>query len=99
MGAWAWAWENARVRGEGTPAAARDCRLAPCARAGGRYSCPDAPPPPCDRGARVSQGLLAGRHGITGLIPMVAHAFGKRYDLPVPLWLFVFGGAAVVFLS
>ncbi len=30
---------------------------------------------------------------------MVGHAFGKRYDLPVPLWLFVIGGAAVVFLS
>lgn len=28
-----------------------------------------------------------------------AHAFGARYDLPVPLALFVFGGAAVVFLS
>ncbi|HEY8755960.1 MAG TPA: hypothetical protein VIN65_06385 [Candidatus Dormibacteraeota bacterium] len=33
------------------------------------------------------------------LVPMVAHAFGKRYDLPVPLWLFVFGGALVVFAS
>ncbi|MGH7687443.1 MAG: hypothetical protein ACREN2_11595 [Candidatus Dormibacteria bacterium] len=32
-------------------------------------------------------------------IPILAHAFGKRYDLPVPLWLFVLGGAAVVFLS
>ena len=32
-------------------------------------------------------------------LPMVAHAFGKRYDLPVPLWLFVLGGAAVVFVS
>jgi hypothetical protein len=32
-------------------------------------------------------------------LPIVAHAFGKRYDLPVPLWLFVVGGAAVVFLS
>ncbi len=31
--------------------------------------------------------------------PILAHAFGKRYDLPVPLWLFVFGGAAVVFAS
>ncbi|MBJ7595196.1 MAG: hypothetical protein JF886_10110 [Candidatus Dormibacteraeota bacterium] len=29
----------------------------------------------------------------------MAHAFGKRYDLPVPLWLFVIGGAAVVFVS
>jgi hypothetical protein len=32
-------------------------------------------------------------------VPILAHAFGKRYDLPVPLWLFVFGGALVVFLS
>ena len=32
-------------------------------------------------------------------LPVVAHAFGKRYDLPVPLWLFVIGGAAVVFAS
>ena len=32
-------------------------------------------------------------------LPIVAHAFGKRYDLPVPLWLFVVGGAAVVFAS
>jgi hypothetical protein len=36
---------------------------------------------------------------LTGFLPMLGHAFGKRYDLPVPLWLFVFGGAAVVFLS
>jgi hypothetical protein len=28
-----------------------------------------------------------------------AHAFGARYDLPVPLYLFVVGGAAVVFAS
>jgi hypothetical protein len=27
------------------------------------------------------------------------HAFGTRYDLPVPLWLFVTGGALVVFAS
>lgn len=30
---------------------------------------------------------------------VLAHAFGKRYELPVPLWLFVIGGAAVVFAS
>jgi hypothetical protein len=30
---------------------------------------------------------------------MVAHAFGARYDSPVPLLLFVLGGAAVVLLS
>ncbi|HWF57717.1 MAG TPA: hypothetical protein VG520_05145 [Candidatus Dormibacteraeota bacterium] len=43
--------------------------------------------------------LHAAGDGIAGFIPIVAHAFGKRYDLPVPLWLFVFGGALVVFLS
>jgi hypothetical protein len=32
-------------------------------------------------------------------LPILAHAFGKRYDLPVPLWLFVVGGGAVVLLS
>jgi hypothetical protein len=30
---------------------------------------------------------------------ILAHAFGARYDLPVPLLYFVTGGAAVVFLS
>lgn len=30
---------------------------------------------------------------------MIAHAFGARYDLPVPLWLFVAGGALVVLAS
>ena len=30
---------------------------------------------------------------------ILAHAFGARYDLPIPLWLFVLGGAAVVVLS
>ena len=31
--------------------------------------------------------------------PASAHGFGQRYDLPLPLELFVTGGAAVVFLS
>lgn len=31
--------------------------------------------------------------------PILDHAFGKRYDLPVPLYLFVLGGALVVFAS
>jgi hypothetical protein len=30
---------------------------------------------------------------------VVTHAFGERYDSPVPLALFVLGGAAVVLLS
>jgi hypothetical protein len=36
---------------------------------------------------------------ISALLTPLAHAFGKRYDLPVPLWLFVVGGAMVVFVS
>ena len=31
--------------------------------------------------------------------PLLAHAFGVRYDLPLPLWLFVVGGALAVLLS
>ena len=30
---------------------------------------------------------------------VLAHAFGKRYDLPIPLYLFVIGGALVVIAS
>lgn len=30
---------------------------------------------------------------------ILAHAFGKRYDLPIPLYLFVLGGAVVVIAS
>ncbi len=31
--------------------------------------------------------------------PAYAHAFGQRYDLPLPLWLFIIGAAAAVALS
>jgi hypothetical protein len=30
---------------------------------------------------------------------LLAHAFGQRYDLPIPLYLFVIGGALVVIVS
>ena len=30
---------------------------------------------------------------------VLAHAFGQRFDLPIPLWVFVVSGAAVVVLS
>lgn len=30
---------------------------------------------------------------------VLTHAFGERYELPIPLWLFVTGGAAVVVVS
>jgi hypothetical protein len=36
---------------------------------------------------------------VLGQIFIGAHAFGSAYNLPVPLYLFVFGGAAIVFVS
>lgn len=32
-------------------------------------------------------------------LPALAHGFGERYDLPVPLWLYLWGAAAAVVLS
>lgn len=42
-----------------------------------------------------------GRPGIEGGIAdvVLAHAFGRRYELPIPLLLFVLGGAVVVLAS
>ena len=31
--------------------------------------------------------------------PVSAHGFGQRYDLPVPLWLYITGAGTVVFFS
>ena len=31
--------------------------------------------------------------------PALAHGFGQRYDLPVPLWLYLYGAAGAVVLS
>jgi hypothetical protein len=39
----------------------------------------------------VGVALLAG--------PAYAHGFGERYDLPVPLWLYLTGAGAAVALS
>lgn len=39
--------------------------------------------------------LLAG----LGTQPLYAHGFGERYDLPVPLWLYIFGAGSAVALS
>ncbi|HSX31709.1 MAG TPA: hypothetical protein VLF43_00465 [Candidatus Saccharimonadales bacterium] len=32
-------------------------------------------------------------------VAFFAHAFGQRYDLPLPLWLYIYGGAAAVVVS
>src|ERR1035437_1939019 len=47
------------------------------------------------RGPIATCGIILSVFDFAGL----AHAFGKRYDLPVPLYLFVIGGAVVVFVS
>ena len=61
---------------------------------------------PADSSAvRGRPGTLA--WGITGALlltatairPAAAHGFGQRYDLPVPLWLWVTGAAAAIVLS
>jgi hypothetical protein len=36
---------------------------------------------------------------VSGFGTPVAHAFGERFDSPVPIWLFALGGAVVVLLS
>jgi hypothetical protein len=36
---------------------------------------------------------------LAGACPALAHGFGQRYDLPVPLWLYLYGAAGAVLLS
>lgn len=36
---------------------------------------------------------------LTASVPAFAHGFGQRYDLPVPLWLYLYGSGAAVLLS
>ena len=36
---------------------------------------------------------------LAGAPPALAHGFGQRYDLPVPLWLYLYGAAGAVLLS
>jgi len=42
---------------------------------------------------------LAGAWLLAGATPAGAHALGGRLDLPVPIWLFVYGAAVVVVVS
>ena len=37
--------------------------------------------------------------GVAGNGQALAHAFGARYELPVPVWLFIVGGALTVTLT
>lgn len=50
--------------------------------------------------ARASVAMTGAFALVTGAAaPALAHGFGQRYDLPVPLWLWVTGAAAAVALS
>jgi hypothetical protein len=50
-------------------------------------------------GKKTVAGLLVVTLVFLGLQPAFAHGFGERYDLPVPLNLFIAGAAATVALS
>ena len=43
--------------------------------------------------------LLGSAVALAGAPPALAHGFGQRYDLPVPLWLYLYGSAGAVLLS
>lgn len=51
------------------------------------------------RRARLAAAIMAAPAAILAAGPASAHAFGERYDLPVPLWLYFSAAAAVVLLS
>jgi hypothetical protein len=36
---------------------------------------------------------------LAGASPVLAHGFGPTYDIPIPLWLYLYGAAAAVVLS
>jgi hypothetical protein len=43
--------------------------------------------------------LVAGIVGLVGATPAWAHGFGARYDLPIPLWLYLLGAGGAVAVS
>src|SRR3712207_1203381 len=58
------------------------------------------PVPKRTRGAAAPAAvLLWSAAALAGAPPALAHGFGQRYDLPVPLWLYLYGSAGAVLLS
>lgn len=49
--------------------------------------------------AVLAAALLCSTPVLAGARPALAHGFGQRYDLPVPLWLYLYGAASAVLLS
>jgi hypothetical protein len=48
---------------------------------------------------RVASAALAFSFILAGARPALAHGFGPTYDIPIPLWLYLYGAAAAVVLS
>jgi hypothetical protein len=48
---------------------------------------------------RVAVAALAFSPTLSGARPALAHGFGPTYDIPIPLWLYLYGAAAAVVLS
>src|SRR5215210_7670944 len=58
----------------------------------------------CARGSegmmrRVATAALTFSFILAGARPVLAHGFGPTYDIPIPLWLYLYGAAAAVVLS
>ncbi|MDQ3437599.1 MAG: hypothetical protein ACR2FR_08485, partial [Rubrobacter sp.] len=48
---------------------------------------------------RAAVAALAFSLILTGARPALAHGFGPTYDIPIPLWLYLYGAAAAVVLA
>src|ERR687897_1865274 len=48
---------------------------------------------------RVAVAVLAFSLILAGPRPALAHGFGPTYDIPIPLWLYLYGAAAAVVLA
>src|ERR687890_942090 len=48
---------------------------------------------------RVATASVAFCSGLVYADPAFAHGFGPTYDIPIPLWLYLYGAAAAVVLA
>jgi hypothetical protein len=51
------------------------------------------------RTRRLTAAALSFSLILTGAHPALAHGFGPTYDIPIPLWLYLYGAAAAVVLA
>ena len=51
------------------------------------------------RTRRLTAAALSCSLILTGARPALAHGFGPTYDIPIPLWLYLYGAAAAVVLA